>query len=49
MADCGTCRGKGRCPKCNGRGLVGGMLPVNCPNCRGDGKCFVCNGTGNRR
>jgi hypothetical protein len=46
MAICTTCKGRGRCPRCNGSGKTGGILAGPCPTCRGKKVCPTCNGTG---
>ena len=45
---CANCKGKGRCPKCNGRGYTVGMFggKNRCPQCDGHCKCTVCKGAG---
>ena len=56
---CNTCRGTGKCQKCNGKGEYynGGHYGpkksqldryVKCDRCNGSGKCSYCRGTGNR-
>jgi hypothetical protein len=46
MAVCQTCKGKGRCPRCDGSGRTGGMIGGVCPTCRGNKVCPTCNGRG---
>lgn len=50
MATCKTCKGEGsvKCPKCNGKGRVGGGVfssSYECKHCSGSGvkKCGACN------
>ena len=56
---CNTCRGTGKCQRCNGKGTYyndGHYGPkksqldryVKCDRCNGSGKCSYCRGTGNR-
>jgi hypothetical protein len=51
MATCPTCKGKCRCPKCDGHGRdagFGGFLSNTCPLCKGSKVCPTCNGKGTR-
>jgi len=50
---CNSCKGSGGliCPKCIGKGTIGGGLissPSKCSHCQGSGKvkCGICNGRG---
>ncbi len=46
MPACRTCKGEGRCPRCNGSGEIGTFFPKECPTCRGQKVCLTCNGSG---
>jgi hypothetical protein len=48
---CTTCKGTGRCPKCNGHGGSQGLLgltTLTCSLCRGNKVCVTCNGKGRK-
>ena len=48
MATCGTCNGKGRCPKCDGHGKTGAIFSNECSTCRGKKVCPTCKGSGRK-
>jgi hypothetical protein len=55
QSPCPTCAGSGKCPGCNGAGLLADENPPaaqqsgvvrTCPGCGGSGKCPTCKGSG---
>jgi hypothetical protein len=49
---CSTCKGTGKCPRCNGEGVCASEIDdtkTHCTACRGTGKCFTCGGKGVKR
>jgi hypothetical protein len=46
---CSTCKGTGRCPKCNGAGSSSGLFgltQLTCSLCNGKKVCLTCRGRG---
>ena len=49
---CGDCHGSGKCPECDGSGIVTKqdenerLLDTMCRSCEGDTTCWTCGGTG---